>query len=222
MKKLLLFLLICISLEQAVSAQPINNPDVHYLDDSLFLDVIPFGTDSVCYDRGNATLIGKSIQPRNYEEERIELKFADFHILWLERCSWTRLGNGSIRMALRCWKDLFFSVEPRNNLYQLDDSTYCLPICADLYDPIGEDSIYTYKFEPARNVNIYQLKVNSHEAVIDQLVGKTDNCGLITIDVPADKDSYYGFHLSGDTIYWLHFYGQTNKERQNNWHPTID
>lgn len=215
MKKSLLFLIAWMTLFCAAAQKAPQTP-THYLDDPYYFFSVFSTGDSLAYTRGNASVVKNRVVPRNYEEEKCAAFANGFSVSMGGLCGHFNYDtdNKVIQLTIRCISDQDFLLFPHKPTPQEIDSNWCLPPCDDLFIPMGGDSVLCVVDKVMKNVRVYQLKVKGRKAYIDTFLGQTDECGAFRLEIPSDRDSYYGFCVTDDHIEWVHFFGDLSSKAQ--------
>lgn len=207
MKKTAAFLIALMAIFCATAQRSPQTP-THYLDDPYYGFAVFSAGDSLAYTRGNASVVKNRVISRNYEEEKCAAFANGFSVSMGGPCGQFNYDtdNNVIRLTVKCIDDVDFLLFPHKPTPQEIDSNYCLPPCDDLFIPMGGDSVLCVVDKVLKNVRVYQLKVKGRKAYIDRFLGQTDECGEFRLEIPSDRDSYYGFYLTDEYIEWVHFF----------------
>ena len=153
--------------------------------------------DSVYLGYGSGWMCAKKVRLNNVEEE----KCGPFHAV-LTSMNWTEMrrelclkdaGEGRVSCEVRTCESgesFILNKEP-------------LDSCCERRFRVLDTAFLIARYDVVKEVNVARLQLKGRRLRMGSVVGKTDTCGLFTMDVPLNQEVFYGFFFDNRYIYWV-------------------
>lgn len=162
--------------------------------------IVDSDIDSVYIACGSGVLSKKRIRPNNVEEDkagpfRIAInEFSDSLHRWALFLN--SVENEHLQYQVRCFCSSYGTVP---SLYT-PDSCHCFSTHQQLADT---DTCVLEVYSIVKDANVSTLRLFRKTLVLDSLIGRTDTCGLFTLDIPVNQETFFGFFLNDNYICWI-------------------
>lgn len=162
--------------------------------------VVDCDIDSVYIECGSGVIRQNRIRLNNVEEEKMgpfcisTSEFSDSLDTWVTFLH--SAENGHLQCDVRCFRS-FYGTLPS---FFTPDSCHCFSTHQQLSDT---DTFILQVYSIVKDANVSTLQLRGKSLILDSLIGQTDKCGLFTLDIPMNQESYFGLFIDKNYICWV-------------------